>query len=398
LLFLLEQLFSLQTRFGIYLFSQRRNFIPLLSIYFLTLENTNAKQIWVFMWLGFLASFLLEIPSAYFADKFGHKRTLILSKILQWLSLVFFLGASIIDSPLNYYIFILWSITQAFGFSFFSGTTSAYFHNVLELEGKWKLFWKIKSKLMWKVSLVCAFVIVLLPILTLIDIRLPLVINLIVDILGLFILFTLPNVDNKNEVKKSKNIIEIIKEAKISKALHVSIFVGIIIWFLMWENAYRSIYLESLWYPIVLIWMVMWLSRVVWFIVWHYAYLLEKYFTIRQLFLFEVFLFPFFLVLISYFNNPYIIWILLSTIIGYQHGRKPIIQGMILNNYITDKKYKATILSLESWVNSLTSMIVSFLAWFVMMHSYKLWYVSISITLFILLSINFYYIFRQKKN
>jgi hypothetical protein len=171
----------------------------------------------------------------------------------------------------------------------------------------------------------------------------------------------------------------------------------LIVGFLMWENAYRSVYLESLWYPIVLIWMVMWLSRIVWFIVWHYAYLIERYFTMRQLFLFEVCIFPFVLIFIAYLDNPYIVWILLSTIIGYQHGRKAIIQWFILNEYLPDPKYKATVLSLESAVNSLTSMIVSFLAWFIMIHSYTIWYISISITLFILLCINFYYIFRQRK-
>ena len=394
---MLEKLFSLQTRFGIFLFSQRRNFIPLLSIYFLTLGNTTATQLWIYTGIGFLASFLLEIPSAYFADRFWHKPTLILSKILQWLSIMFFVWASLIDSPNNYYLFVLWSITQAIWFSFFSGTTSAYFHEVLESQSKEKDFWKIMSKLRWKVSLVCAFVIVLLPFLAAIDIRLPLLVNLLVDIVWLMILLTLPNVKNNYQVKKSKNIIEVIKEAKASKALHVSIFIGLIVGFLMWENAYRSVYLESLWYPIVLIWMVMWLSRIVWFIVWHYAYLIERYLTMRQLFLFEVCIFPFVLILIAYLDNPYIVWILLSTIIGYQHWRKAIIQWFILNEYLPDPKYKATVLSLESAVNSLTSMIVSFIAWFIMIHSYTIWYISISITLFILLCINFYYIFRQRK-
>lgn len=396
---MLQTLFSLESRFAVYLFSQRRNFIPLLSIYFLTLSDTNAQQIWVFMWLGFLASFLLEIPSAYFADRFWHKRTLILSKVFQGLSLLFFIWAAFIDTPQNYYIFILWSITQAFGFSFFSGTTSAYFHEILETQWKGKDFWKIMAKLRWKVSLVCAFVIILLPFLTTIDILVPLIISFWVDVIWIFFLLSLPDVKTHHEVKKSKNILEIIKEAKVSKALHVSIYVWVIIWFLMWENAYRTVYLESLWYPIILIGMVMWLSRVVWFLVWHYAHYIEKLLTMRQLFLFEIILFPIFIIFISYFDNPYIVWLLLSTIIGYQHGRKAIIQWFIINHYITDKRYKATVLSLESFINSLTSTLVSFFIWFIMMYSYKLWYIVLSLSLFFILVICFYYIFRgEKKN
>jgi hypothetical protein len=173
--------------------------------------------------------------------------------------------------------------------------------------------------------------------------------------------------------------------------------VWVIIWFLMWENAYRTVYLESLWYPIVLIGVVMWLSRVVWFLVWHYAHYIEKLFTMRQLFLFEIILFPIFIIFISYFDNPYIVWVLLSIIIGYQHGRKAIIQWFIINHYITDKRYNATVLSLESFINSLTSTLVSFFIWFIMMYSYKLWYIVLSFSLFFILIICFYYIFRQKK-
>lgn len=394
---MLQRLFTLESRFTIYLFSQRRNFIPILSIYFLTLSNTTAQQIWVFMSLGFLASFLLEIPSAYFADRFWHKKTLILSKVLQWLSLFFFIGASFVDSHLNYYIFILWSITQAFGFSFFSGTTSAYFHWILERTGRGKDFGKIMAKLKWKVSLICAIMIVLLPFLTTIDILVPLIVSIWVDIIGFFFLLSLPDEKKVYEIKKSKNILEILKEARISKALHVSIYVWVILWFLVWENAYRSVYLESLGYPIILIGMVMWLSRLVWFIVWHYAHYIETLLTMRQLFLFEIMLFPLFIAMISYFDNPYLVWILLSIIIWYQHGRKAIIEWFIINNYITDPRYKATVLSLQSFINSLTSTLVSFFIWFVMIYSYKLWYAVLSFSLFFLMVVSFYYIFRSEK-
>ena len=43
-----QKLNSIQGKFFIYLLSNRRNFIPLLSIYFLTLDNTTANQIGIF--------------------------------------------------------------------------------------------------------------------------------------------------------------------------------------------------------------------------------------------------------------------------------------------------------------------------------------------------------------
>jgi hypothetical protein len=47
--------------------------------------------------------------------------------------------------------------------------------------------------------------------------------------IGLFILLSLPDLKAKYEVTKSKNILEILTDAHISKALHVSIYVGVII-------------------------------------------------------------------------------------------------------------------------------------------------------------------------
>ena len=78
-------------KYFIFQLSQRRNFIPILSIFFLTLPNTTAQQIGIYTGIGYLASFIFEIPSGYFADKFGHKRTLIIAKLLMIFSVLAFI-------------------------------------------------------------------------------------------------------------------------------------------------------------------------------------------------------------------------------------------------------------------------------------------------------------------
>ncbi len=66
---MLQKFFTLENKFIFYLLSQRRNFIPILSIYYLTLPDTTANQIGVFTALGYLFSFILEIPSGYISDR-----------------------------------------------------------------------------------------------------------------------------------------------------------------------------------------------------------------------------------------------------------------------------------------------------------------------------------------
>lgn len=64
------------------LLTGRRNFIPILSAYYLTLPNSNAAEIGLYTGLGFLASFIFNVPAGIIADRFGYKRTLICAKIL----------------------------------------------------------------------------------------------------------------------------------------------------------------------------------------------------------------------------------------------------------------------------------------------------------------------------
>ena len=75
---------------------------------------------------GFLASFLIEIPTGYFADRFGHKNSLILAKVFKILStLSFVLGT-------NIYWFVAGSVFGALGFALQSGTQQAFVHETLK--------------------------------------------------------------------------------------------------------------------------------------------------------------------------------------------------------------------------------------------------------------------------
>lgn len=64
------------------LFTGRRNFIPILSVYYLTLPNATASEIGFYTGAGFLASFIFNIPAGIIADRFGYRRTIIFTKIL----------------------------------------------------------------------------------------------------------------------------------------------------------------------------------------------------------------------------------------------------------------------------------------------------------------------------
>ncbi len=386
---------NLYLKLFLYLISQRRNFIPILSIYFLSLPDTLANQIWIYNGIWFIASFLLEIPSGYFADYFGHKKTLILSKLFQLCSIIFYIIWNFVNTNYIFFLFTLWSVFQAIWFSLFSWTTTAFISEILKKK-RWKVrFSKFIWKLRWNVSLVSIPIILFLPFLTSINIIMPFLWALIIDIIWFIWLLLLPSPKNNIKIKEKKNIIVLFKNSKKSKVLWLSISIWVIIWFFIGSGSFRGVYLESLGFPVAFIWFVMWGSRLIRFIVWQFIHKIEKIFTIKQYFFIEIFIYPLSFFAFAYFSNPYLVWFLFSIIIWYQHWRKWVMDSFILKN-IKDKNYKATMLSIESQINALAWILVSCFIGFIMQYSYKLWHIVLWILLFIILLINYFYTFKRE--
>lgn len=376
-------------KFFIHSLTNRRNFIPLLSVYFLTLPNTTAQQIWLFIWAGFLVMFFLEIPSGYFSDRFWHKNTLILAKILMVLSTSCFVWG---DGILY---FALWSIFLNSSFAFSSWTQQALLHETLTELKRWKDYTKISSKISGWVSLISAFLIISLPFFTAIDIRLPFEIWLWFDIVWFLVVLTIVSPIIHEHIKVKKSIVTILREVKWTNFYVVAGFTALISWILMWWVSFREVYLQSIGFPIIFIGFVMWFSRVVWFLVSQVAHKIEKIFTIKQMFFIEIFVFSVGLILFSIFKNPYIAGLTISLLIWYRSGRASIIDNYLMNS-LPDKRYKATMLSVKWQMSSLIQVVVVFAIWFVMSYSYRVGFFSLWILLFVGLSISYLFVRKIK--
>lgn len=390
---------STNSKFFLYILSNRRNFIPILSIFFLTLDNTNANQIGIFTALWFLGSFLFEIPSWYFSDLFWHKKTLLLSKIIQWLSVLFYIFWAFVPSPYNFYVFSIWAILQSIWFSFSSWTMSAFYHDILENDWNENKFavelWKIQAN----VSLISVFIIVLLPLLTQISFLLPLIVWFWFDILGFFAILFIHNPKKEHNLNEKKSLLKLFKDIHLSWILWIAIFFSFIWWYLLADSPFRWPYLVELWYPIVYIWIVMWFSRIIWFIVWNNIHIMERYFTLKKLMIFEIFFFSISFILISVLSNPYIVWLVFSIWIWYKWWRWSLVTWFLLKEYIKDKNYKATFLSIISQITSIIWIIITYFKWLIIFSFwYKISYFILWISLFIFLVITFISIFLINKN
>ena len=383
----------------IYQISVRRNFFPLMSVYFLMQPNTSLQQVGVFMGIGFILGLFLEVPSGYLADRWGHKNTLILSKIVAITSIGFYILWGTVFEEYAFVCFILATIFQTLMFVSNSGTFSAFFHDFLEDRWDEKNFTKILSKQRWNVSLISVGFILFLPFATSISDFFPFVIAWITDIIGLLAIIWVKNITDKKVIEKenTKSIWEIFSESRAIGFLPVAVFLGLIWGIQIGQGAFRSVYLLDLWLPVIWVGSVMALSRLVRFMVAQYIHILEEKFTMRQQFFIEILVFSLSYFLVALIPNIYIVWIIFALVIWYQWARNTLMDKYILSRYAKDKRYKATILSIRGLFNNIIAIIVSFGIWYAMNVSYKLWFLILGFVSIVGLSVSYYYIFRKNK-
>ena len=375
-------------KYFVILLTSRRNYIPILSIYYLTLQNTKAFEIWIYTSAWYLGSLLFWIPMSYLADNIWHKKIIVLSKIFILISTLLIIVWD------NFYYFLASSVFMSIWFT--EWILSSFFHDVLTNLKKEKEYKKIASGYKAYVSLVSVFIIIWLPFLTEINIKLPFIITLFLDLIWLIVSIILitPKKETKLE-EKPRNIFAIFKENKWNWLYPVIIFSSIIAWFLSADQAFRWPYLESLGYPVIYIWFVMWLSRFVWFIIWKYIHLLEKYISFKKMLFYEIFIFSGYYILSYFIKNPYIVWGIFSLVIGYVWWRSEIYNDYFFEN-IEDKKYKSTILSFKNLLKDLIQIVLWVSIWFVMNYSFKIWFLTLWIILLVSLSITYSFI-RDKE-
>jgi len=115
----------------------------------------------------------------------------------------------------------------------------------------------------------------------------------------------------------------------------------------------------SLGFPIVFIGSIMAFSRVVWFVVGHNLRILKNI-EVRKMLFYEIFFFSGLMMIASQLENAYLIGLIFAVIMGYFHGRNPIIGEHFLNNFVINKRFKATMLSIKMQIEKLFHTITVF--------------------------------------
>lgn len=345
-------------KFGVHLATNKRTYLPFLSIFLLTFPNTTAQTIGFWSLVGVVAGIIFEVPSGYISDSIGHQRALVIARTLVALSTACYLFAQ------NYWWFYLGSGLLSAGMAFASGTGAAFMHNTLAALGTDDQYARIMGKLKSLGFAVPVIFILALSFIADFDYRWALVGALIIDCIGLLavvLMFEPPTqvqVDEIDVHSLRSSLREFFTNAWLPFMTISVLTIGIL---LGATAGFRTIYFDLLGFSITAIGFYWAISRVCISLLLLTNGRMYEYFTFRGLWIFRMTVFVVCMIGIGLIPHPLTVMTLFLIANTFMWGTSSATSQFVLG-YIKHSQSKATLLSyrrlLENGVFGLTAIIM----------------------------------------
>lgn len=343
-------------KYTLFLIANKRIFVAILSVYYLTIPDVNAQKIGLLMLISSVAAFLFEIPSGYIADKIGHKKALVFSRILLLSSTFLYLISD------NYILLVMASIFFSVSHAFHSGTGEAFMHETLRGLGRDGDYTKVMGKIGAIGFAVPVVFMIFTPFFVDISYKLPFIISLFTDSIGLIaaLLFVVPKVSQQHvdEVRKT-NFIQVMHEGYYLKFFGISLLLGVIGGVLIGSGIFRAPYQDFLAVPVFYYGIFFGIGRIMTSLLLVYNGRIKEWTTGRSFFGLSLIFYTFLFLLLGSFTEP---WVVVSGFIllnAFHWGVSQVSKGYILD-IIGGSKFKATLLSVQSQVGYIIGAVVSF--------------------------------------
>jgi MFS family permease len=379
-------------KFAALMVFDKRVYGAILSLYFLSINNVFEFHIGWIIFAGCLAAFLFEIPSGYLSDKMGHKKALVLARVLVILSTLSYLFAT------NIYYLIGGSVLFSISLAFMSGTTNAFMHDTLKELKKEEQY----SKIMGKISAIGYAIPTLFmasaSFLASYDYRYIFIVSLVIDILGLLTVLTLVSPTKSStdllDIKSSK-LIKILKEGFAIGYVPFALLGGFMGGALIGIRGYVDPFQQISGADIAYFGIFLAVSRLLSSIVSMYSKQVKEYFNIYSFNMFRIVLFSILFISLGFvysWQSVVFIMILINTINLGLH--------QVNNHYdlelIQTSKFKATLLSIKGQISQVFLAFTSLgLGYFLTYYSYQQSFMFLGFLFFIVCSLIIIYILNK---
>lgn len=343
-------------KYAILLIANKRIFIAILGAYYLTIPGVTPQMIGIVLLVGSFSGFIFEIPSGYMSDKIGHKKALIVSRVLMLLSTLFFLVGN------NITFLILAGIFLSAGAAFHSGTGSAFMHETLrglKREGDY-------SEVMGKISsigfAVPVVLTVIVPFLVSVSYKTPFLIAFVIDAIGLLVAISLkvPPVSPEHvEEIGATNFRQVMQEGYRLNYFSIALFSGIVSGVLFSVGGFRAAYQTFLEIPVIWYGVFFGTGRAFASLMLAYSGKIKRYFTLPSFYGSQLVVYPLLILILGISSNWWVVVVTFIVINAFQWGLSKIDEGYQLD-IIKTSKFKATLLSAGSQIDQVVAAVSSF--------------------------------------
>lgn len=381
-------------KYALVLITNKRIFVAVLGAYYLTVPGVDAAGVGLILLAGSLGGFVLEIPSGYFSDKFGHKQTLVLSAIFLLISSFIFLIANSIS------LLLLASVFFSASIAFFSGTGSAFMHETLKGLGREQDYSRVMGKLSSLGFAVPIVLTALVPFLVNVSFKAPFAISLVIDVIGLFaaVALSVPPVTPEQVAEvRAKNFRQVVLEGYRYGFFSLALFSGVVSGVLFAVGGFRAPYQLLIGVPVIWFGVFFGIGRAFASLMLAYSGKLRAMSTLNSFYGFQLILYALLILILGITKNTWIIVAMFMVTNAFQWGLGSVDTSYILDT-ISGSKFKATLLSVAAQIENLLGAAAAFgVGWLIQATSYRNGFFYLALCFVVILLPLYLYIVRKRK-
>lgn len=333
-------------KYNLYKTFTKRVYLPLIAVYLTTIGNVTLAQLGIIASITAITSLVMEVPTGYFADKFGHKKSLLLGSFICAISPLFYLLTP------NFIGGVLGSVLFFIGTSFTQGAIQVFIQETLISLNKEKEYVRIMGKAQSYGLIGNTILIAIIPLTYSIHPSLPFIAGFICLFIAFLLVLSFKEPNSHIEIKDKK--VSFFHEIK--KSFPIKLILGIILIFLIFGIAtatfnnstmYREIVFKNFGIPVSYFGFILAFGSLLAAITGNYIHHLKKLKS-TTFYILDVLYVIITLALISISKNIVIIILVFSLLPMYGRTRSIIFESIIFEKF-PKSNYKATLLSIMNF-------------------------------------------------
>ncbi len=351
-------------KYNLYKIFTKRVFLPLIAIFLTEIGDVTLAQLGIIASVTAFAQLILEIPSGYISDKWGHKSAMVFGSALSAVSVLPY-----IFMP-NFYGGLLASVLFFCSASFVSGTVQAFIHETLLALNRETEYAKIMGRGQSYGLLGNILLISLVPLTYQLNPLLPFIIGFFCHAISCALVVSFVNPPQKISIKKQeitflKDFKNMLSEGVLSKMFFVFMIFGISSTSFNASNVYREIVFKTIGIPVEYFGFILAFGSLLGAIAGYYIHTLKK---LRPLhfYLFDILYVSLTYILIGVTESPIVIIIAFSLFPAYDRTRSIIFESHVFEEF-PKSEHKATLISILNffkpsngvWIPAIFAYIVS---------------------------------------